>query len=149
MAEHIWTVLCGKRLVDPETDVMSLIDITESLTVPGLADKIKNALEEGKRGVLVEIPMQIVSFWFRSDKEETPLQARFVLYDPAGEHLLEQPVEMQWGEETSATRLFVNLPKFPATSLGFYRIVVENLCASESEPQWSTVATVPFFLDAS
>jgi hypothetical protein len=149
MAEHTWTVLCGKRLVDPETDVMSLIDITESLTVPGLADKIKNALEEGKRGVLVEIPMQIVSFWFRSNKEEAPLQARFVLYDPAGERLLEQPVEMQWGQETSAIRLFVNLPKFPATSLGFYRIVVENLRASEDEPHWSTVATVPFFLDAS
>lgn len=31
MAEHLWTVLCNKTLVDPDSKVISLIDVAESL----------------------------------------------------------------------------------------------------------------------
>lgn len=144
MAEHLWTVLCSKTLVDPDTEVISLIDVVESLTVEGLELKIAEGLSQGKKGAFVNAPMKLVSWWFRSDVREETLQARFALLNPVGETLHVQPVEMPWGDKGTTIRLFVNLERFPANMLGLYWFAVEQLLTSETgEARWVAVARVP------
>lgn len=146
MAEHLWTVLCGKTLEDPDSNVLSLIDVVENLTVEGLEEKIAEGLRQGKKGAFVNAPMKLASWWFRSDATEEALRARFVFLNPAGEPLNVQTVEMPWaGAEATTIRLFVKIERFPANMLGLYWFAVEQLLASESEEErWVRVARVPF-----
>jgi hypothetical protein len=146
MAEHLWTVLCGKSLEDPDTSVISLIDVVENLTVEGLEQKIAEGLSQGKKGAFVNAPMKLASWWFRSDDMEEVLRARFVFLNPAGETLNAQTVEMPWGgAEGTTIRLFVKIERFPVNRLGLYWFAVEQLVTSATEEdRWVRVARVPF-----
>lgn len=151
MAEHLWTVLCGKMLVDSDTGVISLVDVIENLTVEGLEQKIKEGIDQGKKGAFVNEPMKLVSWWFRTDVREEVLQARVIFLNPAGEALMEQSFGMPWEKEqpSASIRAIVNLDRFPANMLGLYWFSIEQLETSETgEARWLPAARVPLSVDS-
>ena len=152
MAEHIWTVLCEKHVLDPDSKVVSLIEVVENITEEGLDQRIKEALSLGKKGALINTPMQLVSWWWRSNSNEETLQARVLLLNPKGENIFTQEVSAEWGEgtETPATlRVFFRLDGLPVSMLGLHWFVVEQRDLSNSEaPHWVTVAKLPLGVES-
>jgi hypothetical protein len=149
MAEHLWTVVCSRHLIDPDEHTSSLIDVMESVAVEGLAQKIDEALKLEKKGTFIDVPMVLVSWWFRSDAKEETLRVRFNFVDPVGASLFNQPAEMKWADNSSFSRLFVKVQKLPTTMLGLYWFVVEQLSSEgEGEPEWVPMARVPLGIDS-
>jgi hypothetical protein len=147
VADHIWTVLCNKMLVDPESQVISLVDVTESLEVEGLEQQIEEALHSGKKGALVNAVTRLVSWWFRSDTNEETLQARVVLLSPSGESLMVQPVNAPWGQDKLFLRITINLNKLPVSMPGLFWFVVEQQKKSKSQkPRWVALTRVPLYI---
>lgn len=144
MAEHIWTVLCDKHLVDPKLETISLIDVVESITVPELGRLLEEASSIGKKGTLVQTPMLLVSWWFRSDPGEPTFQVRFSLVSPAGEHLFTQAVGLSWTEGQNHQRIFVNLTGLPVQQPGRSWFVVEQQVKTKGDKlRWTVVARIP------
>jgi hypothetical protein len=144
MAEHIWSVLCAKSLQDPDSKVITLLDVVESLSEDDLEQRIEEALREGKKGVLINARMQLVSWWFRADVKEEVLQVRFTLRDQAGNDIFTRNANAKWEDANTTLRLFFKLENLPVSVLGMYWFVVEHLKAFEGEePQWIPVTRVP------
>jgi hypothetical protein len=149
MAEHIWTVLCERHLVDPVSKAITLLDLVEAISEEGLEHKLKDALNSGKRGVLLNVTMQLVSWWSRTGPKDETLQVRFVLRNPAGVDVFEQGGTIQWGEHVPAlARVFVTLGRFPVTMFGLHWIAVEHLKQMKSgKSRWIAVTKIPLSVD--
>ena len=145
MADHIWTVLCDKHLVDPRLETISLIDVVESINVPDLGRLLEEALSAGKRGALVKTPMLLVSWWFRSDPSETTLHVRFSIASPTGEHLFMQAVGLSWTKDQNHRRIFVNLDGIPVQKPGRSWFIVEQQVKTKKgdKLRWTVVARIP------
>jgi hypothetical protein len=150
MADHIWTVLCSKTLLDPDNKIITLLDVVESLSEDNLEQRIKDEVREGKKGVLINAPMQLVSWWFRSDIKETTLQVRFSLINPDGDSVFTRNAMARWGDESITLRVFFRLNNLPVSVLGLHWMVVEHLRTMESEePQWFVASRIPLGIEES
>ena len=150
MAEHLWTILCSKRLVDPESQVLSLIDIGETIHVEGLEKQLAEAARLGKKGALLNISALLASYWHRSDPSEANLHIRFFIRDQKSVELLVQEVNTPWEEGIIFKRIFINLPKLPVATPGLMWILVQQQKAVKDgkKPRWATMTRLPLVIDA-
>ena len=153
MAEHAWTVLCNSTMIEPETKVISLVNVVEKLTlqpVPGDAEverELARAHSEGKKGLYFPVQLRLVSWWVRSDlaREET-LELRISLLNPTGEKMLEQEVILDLAKFASQ-RLTLHLDKLQITGLGRYWFLVEECKGTKSKPKWARAGRVPLEIE--
>lgn len=150
MADHIWTVLCQKVLADKKTETISLIDVTESLSSEGLAERLNDAMRTGKKGAALNVELQLVSWWFRSDPKEVALHARFIFLSPSGETLFSQEARRDWANDSTALRLFVDINRLPITEFGLYWFAVEQQRESRNKKThvWATEAKIPLHIES-
>lgn len=81
MVLHAWSVLVEKSIIDAETNNISL-QVMEQLNV--------NILEMGEdaEGILVPIKCEVVSMWYRDDKEQPEHgTARIIILGPNDQEL--------------------------------------------------------------
>lgn len=144
MAEHIWSVVCGRQLIDPTNGVISMIDVSESLTVPGLDKQIEDAALQGKKGVLVNVPTLLISWWSRSETEEEPeLIARVTFSNPSGGASAEQTIEAPW-QGNSFLRVVMSFSTLPVSVQGLHWFKVEHLTYTKSrKPRWVQATKIP------
>jgi hypothetical protein len=145
MAEHIWTVACEKHLVDPASKIITLVGIAESFSQEDLEQRLEKALRLGKRGVLANHPLQLVSWWFRTDLAEEGLEVRFTLRNPAGETAFTNTAKVSWSEQVNVpARIFLDLDKFPVTMFGLHWFTVEYKKPTKNKAfRWVTVTKIP------
>ncbi len=149
MADHIWTVLCGKTLVDPDSKVISLIDVVESLAVAGLEKLLEAASQTGSKGALVNGTMKLVSWWLKSDPDEEVLHLRFAILSPTGQRLHMQLVDAPWGENKIFSRVWINFEQIPVAKPGLCWIIVEQLKVSKNnKSRWVAVTKLPLHVTA-
>jgi hypothetical protein len=147
MAEHIWTVLCNKTLLDRTSNVLSMMDVAESVAVVGLEQLIKEALDSGKKWATINTVMQAVSWWFRSDMGEKVLQARFVLLGPDKESHLAHPIIAEWGEDKIFSRIFLDFSQLPVSMPGLHWLIVEQQKTSKGKkPKWDVMTRLPLYI---
>jgi hypothetical protein len=149
MAEHVWTVLCQKILTDPETQVVSLIDVFDHLILDQADDfDIQAAIEEvqsaGGRGVVFPTRMHLVTQWVRSDSSKPEISRfRLSLESPAGERLQEQEVLIELTESV-AQRITIRFDKMSVTGLGRYWYIIETPKERKNKKvDWERVANLP------
>lgn len=153
MAEHVWTVLCGKVLTDPDSGTtISLMDVTERLTLhvkeEGLVEKlIVDARAEGDKGILVSAGLTLVSWWVRSDflkPESTHL--RYAVVNPGGDRIHEEAYQVDLDTFTS-NRIVIKMKEFPVSALGRHWIVIEKEPVGPGQrTRWKEVARLPLEL---
>jgi hypothetical protein len=147
MAEHLWSLLCERYLVDPESEVISLMDVRENVTVEGLTQMLEEATHQGKKGALVNTPTLLVSWWFRSRAEEETLHARYVFVSPDGKQISERVVVFPWHEGNPFSRIFVKFDPLPCSMPGLHWFLVEQRREIEgSEPQWDLITRLPLHI---
>ena len=61
MAEHLWSVLCGRAVIDKYTSTLSIFDVREAITV--------GVPEEAPQPIIVPIPITMASLWLRSETD--------------------------------------------------------------------------------
>jgi hypothetical protein len=129
MAEHVWTVLCQKTLLDPQTDVISIVDVLEKITLTGLVaveEELAKAHGKGRKGLVFPVLMQLVTWWVRSDyTKPEKLDIRIAILDPSGERLLVQEVPIDL-TESSARRMTLRFQEFQMTQEGVYWFAIEK-----------------------
>jgi len=147
MAEHLWTVLCERILVDTQNQVISLVDIIETLASKGLEQRVEEAKRIGKKGAILETRLQLVSWWHRDDPEEKTVQARFLLHTPSGEIVMVAPASLDWAPDSNMLRLFVNLDKIPVAEFGLHWFSVQRPKVLKSRTRWDTVTRLPMNIE--
>lgn len=152
MADHVWTVICNKTLIDPGTNVVSLIDITEKLILSGFDETVEQELarakEGGGKGIIFPVRFQLVSWWTRSDftKPETD-EVRISFDSPDGQRLFEQEIEIELEATTTARRLTVNFDQLPISELGRFWFLVEKLRGKGAVKKWVLATKIPLELE--
>lgn len=142
MADHVWSVLCQRSIVDEEDGLVSLIDVVERIEVPAEP----HGEDRHASRSTVNHPMQLVTWWIRSDpgEPETALM-KVSLLDPAGKQLdfrqdlgkTEVEIDL---EANPGYRVRTTLPGIPWFGAGTYHLIVEG---REPEGAWRTVARLP------
>jgi hypothetical protein len=127
MAEHVGSVLCGKQVIDPQANLMSLLDVMEQLYIVQGEERLAAAKAENKSGILFEQPTQLVTYWYRSDVgvPETST-GRAALKDPSGKELQATLFDIHHKHKLGGFRFIVRLSYLPVTSFGLYWFIVEQ-----------------------
>jgi hypothetical protein len=149
MAEHVWTVLCRATLLDSNSGVLSLSDITELLTITGGAGEdieaeMKASRAAGRAGELWPVRLRLVSWWVRTDlaKPESE-QLRVSMIDPAGEAVSTQSITVNLVNHTSQ-RINLGLNWMPINAAGRYWFVVEHQQGAKGKKgRWTKAAAIP------
>jgi hypothetical protein len=135
VAEHRWSLLCYRGVVDKYSNLLSLVDVTDELTLEPLPEPLPE-------NVGVPVNFHLVSMWVRSDpkapellwsglKIVTPDGGEFVTGDPLAISLVEHP----------RTRLIFRFQAIPFKGTGIYRFVVG--CSETQDGEQVPVADVP------
>jgi hypothetical protein len=64
--KHLWSIICRQTLINGETNVISLIDILEEITLSN-----PDGLPDGKTKYVVPLDFELVSYWMREGEEES------------------------------------------------------------------------------
>lgn len=126
MAEHVWTVICRRAIVDEATKVPSLIDIVEGFEFIGT--------ENIEAQTAFPLELAVVTQWARSDAN-TPEMARHRL-KILGPKLPEAPppslpevtIDLTSGRFHRTT---FAIQGFPNYGMGDYSVLIELLVGGE------------------
>lgn len=146
MANHGWSVLCVRTIVDRETNQVSLIDAADIFYVdaPDLEETLAETKRAGNEGLAVPAKLAIATWWYRSDNEVPEKTiARLRKINPLGADVSvhEFPVDLL---EQTGHRTFFKIPQFALSEFGRYFFVIEERTSPEGEEaQWREVARLP------
>jgi hypothetical protein len=137
VAKLNFAVLCGRAIVDRETNQFSIIDIIEGITIKAPPEAIKDA----SAVFSVYTPMVLVADFSRSQANapET-VQLRVKALAPNGNEIGGSELVLDLQTVTRG-RGFMTMTGLPVSSEGIYKFDVQVLGPQES---WSTVTEVAF-----
>jgi len=131
MINHIWSVVCERTILDRVTNLISIINSLEELTVQGPLEKNR----------MLAAPIEIISYWVRSDFAVPEKgQANYKFVTPSGETIKNKEIDIDLLEyERLRSRIqFTNL-NFPEP--GLYQFQVDYRIDNDSV--WETVVSIP------
>lgn len=138
MAEHVWSVLCYKGVIDKFTNQVSLLDVIEAFNfeeVPQLPPE-----SERPEGTFFRVQAQVVSLWVRSqhDIPET-VRWRVAIRLPTGK--IETGDTQTEADLSAGTRgrSILQFPVLPFAGMGTYWFDVQ---AADGD-NWITKASIP------
>jgi len=83
--KHIWSVLCGKSIIDSQKNNISLIDVLEQLNIKLPSEGIAQASE---KGITIPISFDIVSLWMKDSEEKSEeVMVEIGMNDPENKEL--------------------------------------------------------------
>ncbi len=128
--KHSWTILCRRGIVEQGSNQLSLIDVVERITLKkteGLPEETTEPIWEAVAAgddVLVPFPMQLTSYWTRSNRDEPETaQARLRLVGPTGKILSEFVLDVDLVDYVNR-RSNMKAEHFPFAGEGVYRATV-------------------------
>jgi hypothetical protein len=131
MITHVWSVLCQNSIIDQDSNLVSLINSIEELTLP----------DEPAPNKVYPITVSLVTLWIRSDIN-IPISGfgRSVFTSPNGEELqsLEQELDLKNYERLRTRSYFSGLKLSEA---GQYYFNVEY--RDNVKQEWRKVAALP------
>lgn len=147
MAKHVWTILCGKAIIDQESFVVAF-DLVERITIfeKGERDDTAGQLMPS----FIDMHMDLLGWWVRSDwsvPESVTFRVRLRL--PSGEYTgvkaasTGEDVFVISLRESTGIRTKIHVPGIPWAGLGVYWFEVEEQTGSGG---WQAVAAIPIEL---
>lgn len=131
MINHVWSVLCSTAIIDRDTNLVSLINILEEITVN----------DEPKAGGVLPIALDILSLWTRSNPGE-PCRGRsritLIGPDEKATNQIETEIDLTTHERLRARGHFEGLPA-SEPGINFFQVELQT----EGREDWETVARIP------
>lgn len=122
MMQHVWSVLCGRSVIDIETNNLSLFDVFEDLKV----DVKSNTLSETNGGTInkkINIPIkyEVVSMWSKDkDIKVATGTMQIELIDPTGKSLKSFNHNLEIKEAYNRIRSRIKITGIELTISGTY-----------------------------
>jgi len=141
MPEHVWSVLCYKGVLDQYTNQVSLLDVVENLNLEP-DQKLRRASAKDK--IVLDIEMQIVTLWARSDPT-VPEQFEFrsILVLPDGTEVVPKEVPRAIDlNQHRRLRLFTRIRGLRFIGVGLYKMLIQWREPDKSD-EWTTATTLP------
>lgn len=134
MIKHAWSVLCGKSIIDKDTNNISL-DVLEEITLGILP------IPEAAAGVICPIQFEVVSLWYRDDIDHPEsTQAHINIMAPNGQRLGRSDFEVNLSAyQRLRTRSRIGGIPIPSGQSGRFQFIVEFL----ENDHWKEVAWLP------
>lgn len=134
MINHVWSVLCGRSVIDSETNNITLIDVLEQLQAKG-----RRPPEGGSPAV----PWngELVTLWSRANYDSPAMgYARTTLESPTGQPLFEYQSEVDLtAHNRRRIRGKISVLPVPEDGLYFFRVFLRY----EETANWDQVAEIP------
>jgi len=134
MIEHIWSVVCGRAIVDQQTNSLTLVDVMEQLEIGAPPPS------EGERGVL---PMQvIVATLWRQKELGTPAKGAYSLElkAPDDTEMFKQISDVDLTAH-NRLRTFNAINGIPILGPGTYRFQIR--LRLDGQEDWIEVSSLP------
>lgn len=138
MAEHRWSILCHRGIVDKYTNLLSILEVTDEITL----DPVEGPLPEN---AALPVDLHLVSMWVRSEPARPEkIWSAIKIIGPHGEEFAAgQPLEGDL-ERHPRTRLVFRLQAIPFYGAGTYWF---DICAAPTlGGAQAHVARVPFMI---
>lgn len=137
MAEHVFSLLCGRCIIDSQTNNLSAISVTEQLNIEALPAEVPD-----KNNVSLALDLVLVTLWRRSDpKKPERLPAQVQLVGPDGRVASHFDFEADLSKSVR-TRHLLKIRSLPFRGFGTYRYVV-RLKEIASSTRWRKLASLP------
>lgn len=122
--KHIWTILVQSSSTDSNTNLFSLFNAVDEITVDINQKDVKNDKKESPIGIPVSF--QIVSLWKRNNNLELELknQVKIYLLDPKGKELQHIEYPMVIPADKKRMRFITPINGMNITVGGEYRFVL-------------------------
>jgi hypothetical protein len=139
MIVHNFSVLCSRKIIDHETNSISLIDIVEEFTIQSPLPP----MPEGQGSALIlPTPLNLFTLWTREpDDRPTKGQGRVCLLTPhqdAPKQISVYEIDLS---DKLRMRAYGTIPGIPFRGPGTYRFIVQ--LRDEGEEEWKDVALAP------
>ena len=134
--KHILTVLCQKSSIDNETNLLSLFNCVEELSL--IIDKTKAP----KGDLVIPIEFQLVSFWtVENPNKDNVLEMRGELLDPSEKTLTKFENKFNIKKGVLRFRNRHNFQGLPITEVGRY--IIRMMQKKEYKKEFETVIELP------
>lgn len=143
MAEHAWTVLCSKIIVDADSGHVTAMEAADRLIVndtpEGYAKALEKSVELGKE-LILPVEYSYFSQWFRTDRDvpEPPIELRVSVTSPAGEKKV-RSTQIADFREYPAVRLLLRFDRLILRGFGIYHFELEK----KEGDDWISVSRYP------
>lgn len=140
MAEHIWSILSSKAVIDSQTNQLSLFDVLEQINLSGTGP------QKYQKGTEALIPLNpsLTTFWVRSDlekPEKVKTRLRIIAPDKQCLYTREDEVDLTAHRRHRAIATFQG---FRLRGPGVYKYLIDMGKKGEKGKNWKNVATIPF-----
>ncbi|MES2182697.1 MAG: hypothetical protein V4493_11445 [Pseudomonadota bacterium] len=138
MIQHIWSVVSRESKIDAETNVLSINDIYEEITID--VDSAEN-IPKGQV-LATPLPFEVTSTFYREDvSEEENRILKITVFDPEKNEIgkFENPVVFEKNMARLRTR--IKSPVFGATDSGLYKFKV--FLSNRDQRTYREVAEIP------
>jgi hypothetical protein len=156
MAEHVWSVLCRKAVIDRDGGQISLHEVIETIVLEPETKESQEELEELRGPIRLPQDMYIVSWWVRSDYDvPEEVKLRLVIEKPDGSkgimlgqyvrpgqplaegEIAEMPLDLR---NSKSFRRLIRVRAFPWAGVGVYHFIIEGRVA---DGDWRLAARIP------
>lgn len=135
--KHIWTILCQNSSVDSNTNLLSIFNCLEKLTLT--IDKNKAPKTEE---LVISLGAQLISFWaIENQNKDNVLEVRVEMLDPNGKSLNKSDQKIDVKKGTERFRNIMNIQQIKITKEGRYTVRMQQ--KKERGGDFNVVAELP------
>lgn len=135
---HAWSILTNSSIVNKDDNTLSLIGVTENITV-GLT--VDNPIPKGAGQIGLPVKFELISFFYTLSKsEDLEGELRLTITDPRGKDSEPIAVPLKIGEDLRL-RSIVQFQSFTYTVDGTYIFKVEF--KTKSQKAYTLATTIP------
>jgi hypothetical protein len=145
---HIWSVLCGRVIIEAGTNKMNLMDLPESVIINHA--QFTAASEKSNEKPVLQVGFTIVSvLWIESD-DDPGVEIRLVIGGPRkGDRRLSVnalTIPPQKNKKNTNLRVTGGLQRITYRGYGVYEIGI--LARVPGKEKWQTIASIPLLIRA-
>lgn len=135
--KHIWTILCQNSSVDSSTNLLSIFNCLDELTLEIDRSKAPKTDE-----LIIPLGAQLISLWTIEDRnKDNVLETRVEILDPNGSSLGKFDKKIDVEKDILRFRTIMNIQQIKITKEGRYVVKIQQ--KKEGEKDFSTVSELP------
>jgi hypothetical protein len=135
--KHIWSILCQNSSIDKNTNLLSLFNCIEELSLGIEKDKVSKG-----KNLVIPITFQLISFWtIENPVQKNILDIQLEIFDPSGELLSTFKKNFDIAEKALRFRSIISINGIKITKEGRY--IMKVLQKEDNEKKLKVVAELP------
>jgi hypothetical protein len=143
---HRWSVLCGRSIIDSNTNQISLFDVVEKVEAGVEVESLEKLKNEGKGILVIPINFELVSYISNIDPDkDSAIEMKLTLVDPKGTQLQESLPKFDMPEKIKNMRVRMGVQGMTVNESGVYLFKV--WLKENKDKKFVNVAEIPVEVD--